>query len=111
MLARTYRLRKNSDFQRLYKTGKRFVSANLVLYYAPSKLTYSQFGFVVSKKVSKKAVVRNSLRRRASAVLQDYFGSIKSPIKAIVLIRKDFSAIKHDALDAEIKQLLSKVIE
>lgn len=111
MLARTYRLRKNSDFQRLYKTGKRFVSANLVLYYAPSKLQYSQVGFVVSKKVSKKAVVRNTLRRRVTALVQNYFSDIKSPTKAIILIRKDFSAVKPAELDAEIKQLLAKVTQ
>ena len=111
MLARTYRLRKNSDFQRLYKSGKRFASANFAFYYTPSSMDYSQLGFVVSKKVSKSAVVRNTLRRRTSAIVEDSFGRIKIPIKAVILIRKDFSSIKPSELQKEIIGLIKEVLQ
>ena len=91
MLARTYRLRKNSDFQRLYKTAN------------------SQVGFVVSKKISKSAVVRNTLRRRASGIVEDMFNDIKEPTKIIILIRRDFSGIKPSELQDEIKKLLERL--
>jgi len=110
MLARTYRLRKNSDFQRLYKSGKRFATPSLVLYYAPSKLDYSQFAMVVSKKVSKKAVTRNTLRRRVSALVEENFSSITTPTKAIILIRRDFSATTPADLKKEVQTLLAKVV-
>ncbi len=110
MLARTYRLRKNSDFQRLYRTAKRFATPNLVLYYTPSHLKYSQVGFVVSKKVSKSAVVRNTLRRRASGVVEEMFANIKEPVKMIVLIRKDFSGMNPIEIKAEINKLLERLV-
>jgi len=110
MLARTYRLRKNSDFQRLYKTAKRFATPNLVLYYMPSSLDYSQIGFVVSKKVSKSAVRRNSLRRRASGIVEELYKDIKKPQKIIVLIRKDFTELKPEELKNEIKNLFKGVV-
>jgi ribonuclease P protein component len=109
MLARTFRLRKNSDFQRLYKTAKRFATPNLVLYYTKSNLKYSQVGFVVSKKISKSAVVRNTLRRRASGIVEDMFNDIKEPTKIIILIRRDFSGIKPNELQDEIKKLLERL--
>ncbi len=109
MLKRTYRLRKNSDFQRLYRSGRRFSSSNLVLYYAPSHLGYSQVGFVVSKKISKSAVVRNTLRRRTSAVVEEMYPGIKNPMKMIVLIRNDFSNLKPNELKSEITKLVEKV--
>lgn len=111
MLARTYRLRKNSDFQRLYKTGKRFATANLVLYYLPAKLDHSQIGFVVSKKISKSAVIRNTLRRRVSAIVEENFTKFTNPLQAIILIRSDFSALKPQDLQKEVKNLLSKVMQ
>jgi len=110
MLARTYRLRKNSDFQRLYKSGKRFASANLAFYFVPSNMEYSQIGFVVSKKVSKRAVVRNTLRRRVSAIVEENYKNIKTPIKAIILIRKDFSSTKPDDLKKEVAGLIKGVL-
>jgi len=111
MLARTYRLRKNSDFQRLYKTAKRFATPNLVLYYLPSYLQYSQVGFVVSKKVSKSAVVRNTLRRRASAIIEEVYKDIKQPYKIIILIRKDFTNLKPNELKAEITKLIGGIVQ
>ena len=110
MLARTYRLRKNSDFQRLYKSGKRFASANLAFYFAPSKMEYSQIAFVVSKKVSKSAVTRNTLRRRVSAIVEQKFVNISHPVKAIILIRKDFSSIKPGELQKEVEGLIKGVL-
>jgi len=111
MLARKYRLRKNSDFQRLYKYGKRFVSHDLVFYFAPSRMDYPQFGFVVSKKVSKSAVVRNTLRRRVSAIVEENFQLFSTPIKAVVLIKKDFSPIKPQDLQKQLLELLKKAAQ
>ncbi|MSR68549.1 ribonuclease P protein component [Candidatus Saccharibacteria bacterium] len=110
MLKRVYRLRKNSDFQRLYKSGKRFTTPNLVLYYMPSNFDYSQVGFVVSKKVSKKAVVRNSLRRRAGAIVEASYPKLKTPTKMIILIRRDFSALTPSELNKEITTLLGRQV-
>lgn len=109
MLARKYRLRKNSDFQRLYKNGKRLVSHDFVLYYSPSRMDYSQLGFVVSKKVSKSAVVRNTLRRRLTAVVEENISTLERPLKAIVLIKKDFSTLKPQDLKSQVLELLGGV--
>lgn len=111
MLARKYRLRKNSDFQRLYKHGKRFVGHDLVFYFAPSRMDYSQFGFVVSKKVSKSAVLRNTLRRRATAIVEENLQIFTTPIKAVVLVKKDFSPTSPQDLQKQLLELLRKAAQ
>ncbi len=111
MLKRSFRLRKNSDFQRLYKTGRRFSTPNLALYYLPSNLEYSQVGFVVSKKVSKSAVVRNNLRRRASAIIEQQYHKIYQPFKMIILIRKNYTGLTPEDLNSELSKLVSKVVK
>lgn len=110
MLKRAYRLRKDRDFQRIYRKGQRRSTPNFTLYYQPSRFDSSQVGFVVSKKVSKSAVVRNSLRRRASAIVETHFKSIQKPFQIIVLIRKDYTSLTPSDLQQELHQLLKVVL-
>jgi ribonuclease P protein component len=77
----------------------------------PSNLDYSQIGFVVSKKVSKSAVRRNSLRRRVSGIVEELYKDIKKPQKIIVLIRKDFTELKPEQLKNEVKNLFRGVVD
>ena len=86
MLKRSYRLRKDRDFQKLYRNGRRYTTPHFVVYYLASRFENTQVGFVVSKKVAKNAVVRNKLRRRASAVIEGYYPKISKPMHIIVLI-------------------------
>lgn len=109
MLKRSYRLRKDRDFQKLYKSGQRYSTSNFTLHYLASKLEYSKVGFVVSKKVSKSAVIRNKLRRRSSAVVESIYPSLKQPYDIIVLIRRDFSALSTKELQDELHQLFKKI--
>lgn len=74
-------------------------------------MDYPQFGFVVSKKISKSAVVRNTLRRRVSAIVEENFQLFSTPIKAVVLIKKDFSPIKPQDLQKQLMELLKKAAQ
>ncbi len=55
------RLKKNTDFTRVYNKGKSYGCKNLVIYYLPSKNQF-RAGFSISKKVGN-AVTRNRIRR------------------------------------------------
>ena len=59
----TERLRKDSDFRRVYKHGKSFANRYLVMYIMRNNLEYNRVGISVSKKVGK-AINRNKIRRR-----------------------------------------------
>lgn len=57
------RIRKNSDYRKVYKKGKSTADANLVMYIVKNQLGEDKhFGFSVSKKVGN-AVVRNRIKR------------------------------------------------
>jgi len=43
---------------------------------ARNNLDYPRFGFVISKKIDKRAVVRNSLKRKLSASVEEIFDRI-----------------------------------
>lgn len=66
MLPRAARLKRKRDFDRVYQRRQSWASPALVLYVrarAPQEPS-SRLGFVISKKVAKRAHDRNRLKRR-----------------------------------------------
>ena len=62
-------LKKNYEFQFVFKKGKRYSSKSFGLIVAPIKKKYPKFGIVISKKIGK-AVVRNKKRRQIKEILR-----------------------------------------
>ncbi len=70
MSLRTDRLKKKKDFERVFKRGIRFKEDFLILKTVKNDLDETRFGFVVSRKVSPKAIVRNKIRRRLKELVR-----------------------------------------
>lgn len=62
-LNRALRLRKNRDFQQVRQQGRSVSSRLLVLAWMPNDLARMRIGIVVSKRISKHAVIRNHIKR------------------------------------------------
>ncbi|HLG75915.1 MAG TPA: ribonuclease P protein component [Ktedonobacteraceae bacterium] len=69
-LQRALRLRKSSDFQRVRQQGRFVASRLLILAYMPNDLDALRIGFVVSKRISKRAVERNYIKRVLSEAIR-----------------------------------------
>src|SRR5579862_1353753 len=69
MIPQASRLKKNSDFVRVLGLNKKSKFGPLLVF-EDDRLTPARFGFIVSKKVSKKAVVRNHLKRVLAEVVR-----------------------------------------
>lgn len=106
MLPKINRLQKNKDFERIFKKGKFFKQDFLTLKVFPNNLQNSRFGFIVSSKVSKKAVLRNKIKRwlRVAILLQlnqeKLSGEIQKSTDIIAIIKpgveiKNFQEIKE----------------
>ncbi|MDO8728882.1 MAG: ribonuclease P protein component [bacterium] len=59
----------------------------------------------VSKKVSKKAVIRNRIRRRIRPILLKYFSHLK-PATYFIIAKLGAQEIKGEALEKELKSLM-----
>jgi len=57
------RLRKRQDFDDVFKAGRRSADRLFSVVTAPAKGSCSRLGLVVSKKISKRAVDRNRIKR------------------------------------------------
>lgn len=76
---------------------------------AKNNLGYLRAGFMVSKKVSKKAVVRNKLRRQLSAIFYKHWRAIKNPTDMVVLVLPGAESKTFTELEAAVKQCLESL--
>ena len=103
MLHKTNRIRKKKDFDVVFKTAQRsaksFKSNLFVFKTAKNDLGVNRFGFVVSQKVSKKAVIRNKIKRQLSEAVRPEIEKIKTGTDVVFIAlpgidKKEFSEIK-----------------
>ncbi|MEK7562199.1 MAG: ribonuclease P protein component [Patescibacteria group bacterium] len=85
MLPKLNRVRKKKDFEVIFTKGKSFKNEFLILKFIKNNLPESRFGFVISKKVSQKAVMRNKVKRRLGEVARANIKNIKKGIDIVFI--------------------------
>ena len=85
MLPKINRLKKKKDIERVFRIGKGFKEDFLILKTAENSFKNPRFAFVVSSKVSKKATLRNKIRRGLSKLARLKIEKIKND-KDLILI-------------------------
>jgi len=95
MLPKLNRLKKKKDFGQVFKTGKGLKEGFLIFQMAKNNFKNSRFGFVVGKNVSKKATIRNKIKRRLRELVRIKIRKIKNGIDGVFIVRpgletKDF---------------------
>jgi ribonuclease P protein component len=107
MLPQNNRLQKEKDIERVYKKGKGFKEDFLILKTVKNDLTQSRFGFIVSQKVSKKAAVRNKVKRRLREIIKKYIEVIEPGFDILIITRS--GAAEKSFL--EIEKTLTKLFK
>jgi len=109
MLPEANRLKKEKDFERAFKKGKSYNQSFLFLKVFDSQdERQSRFGFVVSTKVSKKAVVRNKLKRQMREIVRERIEDIKKGQDVIVVTQPGIETQTFHQLKQNLLQLLKE---
>ena len=85
MLPKENRLRSKKDFDDVFKKGRGFKEDFLYLKFAHNDSKINRFGFIVSQKVSKRAVVRNRLKRALRALVRARMPRVKQGIDVVLI--------------------------
>jgi ribonuclease P protein component len=99
MLKKEFRLRKQKDFERIFKKGFYFSEKFLMLKSVNNDLRVSRFGIIVSNKISKKASERNRTKRLLRESIRLLQKDIKPGLDCVFIakdgiINKDFEEVK-----------------
>jgi ribonuclease P protein component len=84
-LPKINRIKKQKDFKLIFEKAKSFKNTLLILKVAKNDLNINRFGFVVSQKVSKKATIRNKIRRRLSEAVKNQGDKIKNSTDLVLI--------------------------
>jgi ribonuclease P protein component len=117
-LQRAYRLRKNSDFQRVKQQGRRITSRLLSLAWSENNEQALRIGFVVSKRISKHAVTRNYIKRLLSEAMRpilaelpcgyDMVISVKNQIVTLDTVKRTQLVASPSVITLELRTLLRR---
>jgi ribonuclease P protein component len=103
-MGREYMLRRNKEFQHIYRRGKSLVDRNLVLLYLPSNTL--KVGFCVSKKVGN-SVHRNRVRRQLREAFRSLMPQVK-PSQIIFVARCGITEKDYWNILSSMERLLQK---
>lgn len=90
MISRTHRFHGHGSLKYLYARGKSVRGSSLALRYAPNeRRTAYRLAVVVSRKVSKSAVVRNRIRRRLYENVRILSAEFSDPYDLMLVVYDD----------------------
>lgn len=108
MLPPEYRLRKDKDFQSLFNEGTTFSYRFLYFRVKKNLLNQTRFGFIVSKKVSRKAVIRNKIKRKLRALVRERLSKIKKGFDIAIVVNPTFKMVNFGSIEEVIEILFKK---
>jgi ribonuclease P protein component len=104
-----FRLRKGSDFRRVYSAQRRHDGALLTMHARPNQLGHARIGFAVSTRVGG-AVVRNTVKRRLREACRSWLEALSGEgIDLVVVARPEAAKAGFGALTEDLNRLLSGV--
>ncbi len=125
MLPQPNRLKRSRDFSQVYRHGKKAVSKHFVLRVLPSPSVAqpeagqfcfeeaeppsTRIGITVSQKVSKRAVVRNRLKRQVRAAMRVLLPYLQPGLWLVVSLRPEATECEYGEILRELKESLTKL--
>ena len=103
MLSSPHRLAKDREIKRVLVRGKSFFSPLFRVRLLSNGLERSRFAIVISSKVSKRATVRNLIRRRLTEIIRLNLATIKPGYDVMV-------TVSNRALPADYQQLETQLL-
>jgi len=103
MLPQAHRLRLEKDIKTLFARGKSVFGSSVGIKFRANALPVSRFAVVAGVKVSKKAVIRNRLKRQVRAIVHEALPQIAPSYDVLLYLKppavdKPFEDLKKEIL-------------
>ena len=108
MLPSKNRLTKKPDFEKVKAEGELLSGRFFGILYTPNGLDLSRFGFIVSTRISKKAVLRNRAKRLMREAVRALLPEMKGGFDVLLLAKKETIKASQAQILKEAKKLFEK---
>ena len=106
MLKRENRIRSKKEFFEIKNKGRVSYSPFFGWLFNKENDELKKFGFIVSKKISKKAVDRNRIRRILSEIIRKNLDKFENGTRLVFLTKQEILGKKTEEVESEIKKFL-----
>ncbi|HLR14315.1 MAG TPA: ribonuclease P protein component [Bacillota bacterium] len=107
-MKKSYRIKKNEEFQYVFKRGKSFANRQLVMYYIEkSDQAHFRLGLSVGKKIGN-AVTRNHIKRCLRQSFHELKHQITKPIDIVIIARKPTKDMSCSEIKKSLIHILSR---
>jgi len=108
MLPKENRLKKEKEFEAVFKGGRTFRGEYVLLRYLVNGTDKTKVGFITSKKVSKLATERNKAKRRMREIVRLRKESIKDGLSIIIIALPRIAGAGYEEIEKDLVKILSK---
>lgn len=108
MLPQNNRLKKNENIRKVLDKGKRFKEDFLILKIRANNLKQTRFAFIVSQRFSKKATLRNKIRRKLRELVSSKLKTLKKGLDAIIIAVPGLETKDFWEIDETMNKLFKK---
>ncbi len=108
MLLAKNRLKKGKDFDCVYRKGRSALFDGILIKFLENGRRESRIGFSVGVKFSKKAVLRNKIKRQMRAIMREKLKSLKKGFDIVVIPQKVEIGEQHEKIEGKIRKTLEK---
>ena len=108
MLSRKYKLKKDSDFKKVFKQGKYYQEDFIRIRVIKNDLEVNRFGFIIGLKISKKATQRNKIKRKLEEIIRLNLKQIKLGFDIVVLVSPEIIEKNYQEIEKTLINLFKK---
>lgn len=106
-MKKEYRIKKNKEFQLVFKNGQSFANRQFIVYKLPKETQeHFRIGLSVSKKIGN-AVIRNKVKRYIRQVFLELELMVQPHADYVIIARKPVSEMSYE----EVKKSLHHVLK
>ncbi len=108
MLPKENRLKKEKEFEAVFKGGRTLKGKSAFIRYLINGTDKTRIGFVVSKKISKLAVVRNKTKRRMREIVRLKKDKLKEGLSIVIVSLPSITKLTYKEIKEDLENLLNK---
>ena len=104
-MKKRFRVKKEKDFNAIFKEGKSFANRKFVIYRLENDEQHFRVGLSVSKKLGN-AVMRNQIKRRIRHILIEHKNQLVENVDFVVIARKGVEILEYAEMEKNLLHVL-----